>query len=136
MTTKGLQIVLNFEVEPDAIPELLKTISTAAASNMPGVKFISGENLHREDLCIDINDRPIEFLQLSVRALRCLHDTEIKTVGELIRRNPERLLEVRNFSETILNEVRNALSEKGIDFISAKGKPQLRRGMTNRLPLV
>ncbi len=53
-------------------------------------------------------------LNLSVRATNCLESENITTVRELVQRSPDQLLEVRNFGETTLNEVREKLSELGL----------------------
>jgi len=53
-------------------------------------------------------------LELSVRATNCLESEGITTVRDLVMRNDEELLEVRNFGETTLKEVKIKLSERGL----------------------
>lgn len=53
-------------------------------------------------------------LELSVRATNCLESEGITTVRDLVMRNEEELLEVRNFGETTLKEVRAKLAERGL----------------------
>ncbi len=53
-------------------------------------------------------------LKISVRATNCLESENINTVRDLVRFNEDQLLEVRNFGETTLNEVREKLSEMGL----------------------
>jgi DNA-directed RNA polymerase subunit alpha len=53
-------------------------------------------------------------LKLSVRASNCLESENINTVRDLVRRNEDQLLEVRNFGETTLHEVREKLNELGL----------------------
>jgi DNA-directed RNA polymerase subunit alpha len=53
-------------------------------------------------------------LKLSVRATNCLESENINTVRDLVRRNEDQLLEVRNFGETTLNEVQEKLAEMGL----------------------
>ncbi|QDU60184.1 DNA-directed RNA polymerase subunit alpha [Planctomycetes bacterium Pan216] len=50
-------------------------------------------------------------LELSVRATNCLESEGITTVRELLSRDEERLLQVRNFGETTLREVREKLKK-------------------------
>lgn len=50
-------------------------------------------------------------LHLSVRASNCLESENIHTVRDLVRRNEDQLMEVRNFGETTLTEVREKLKE-------------------------
>jgi DNA-directed RNA polymerase subunit alpha len=53
-------------------------------------------------------------LELSVRATNCLESEGITTVRDLVIRSDEELLEVRNFGETTLREVKNKLAERGL----------------------
>ncbi len=53
-------------------------------------------------------------LDLSVRASNCLESEDIHTVRDLVAKSEEELLEVRNFGETTLAEVREKLSDIGL----------------------
>jgi DNA-directed RNA polymerase subunit alpha len=53
-------------------------------------------------------------LELSVRATNCLESEGITTVRDLVIRTDEELLEVRNFGETTLKEVKIKLAERGL----------------------
>ncbi len=53
-------------------------------------------------------------LEFSVRAMNCLESVAIHTVRELVSRTEDELLEVRNFGETTLNEVREKLQNLGL----------------------
>jgi DNA-directed RNA polymerase subunit alpha len=53
-------------------------------------------------------------LKLSVRAMNCLESENIHSVRDLVRRNEDQLLEVRNFGETTLHEIQEKLSELGL----------------------
>src|SRR6476659_8388235 len=53
-------------------------------------------------------------LKLSVRASNCLESENIATVRDLVTRSEDQLLEVRNFGETTLTEVRNKLRDLGL----------------------
>jgi DNA-directed RNA polymerase subunit alpha len=54
-------------------------------------------------------DRPIADLNLSVRARKCMVRLGLTTIGELVRRTGDDLLECKNFGVTSLNEVREKL---------------------------
>lgn len=56
----------------------------------------------------------IAELKLSVRATNCLESENVNTVRDLVQRTEDQLLEVRNFGETTLNEVKEKLSELGL----------------------
>ena len=53
-------------------------------------------------------------LKLSVRASNCLESEHIYTVRDLVTKTEDQLLEVRNFGETTLNEVREKLTDLGL----------------------
>ncbi len=53
-------------------------------------------------------------LDLSVRATNCLESENINTVRDLVGHSEDQLLEVRNFGETTLTEVREKLSDIGL----------------------
>ena len=53
-------------------------------------------------------------LDLSVRATNCLESENINTVRDLVSHTEDQLLEVRNFGETTLVEVREKLTEIGL----------------------
>jgi DNA-directed RNA polymerase subunit alpha len=53
-------------------------------------------------------------LALSVRATNCLESEGINTVRDLVSRNDDELLQVRNFGETTLQEVKERLAAIGL----------------------
>lgn len=59
-------------------------------------------------------DRPIAELSLSVRARKCMVRLGISTIGELVRRTGDELLECKNFGVTSLNEVREKLTQSNL----------------------
>ncbi len=59
-------------------------------------------------------DRPISDLNLSVRARKCMIRLGLNTIGELLRRTGDDLLECKNFGVTSLNEVREKLTQNGL----------------------
>src|SRR5205807_311992 len=65
-------------------------------------------------------------LELSVRATNCLESEGITTVRDLVIRSDEELLEVRNFGETTLKEVKAKLQERGL-YLGMKLPTTLRR---------
>lgn len=67
-----------------------------------------------ESIDIEILQRPISSLGLSVRARKCMSRNGIGTIGELIRRTGDELLGCKNFGVTSLNEVRAKLDELGL----------------------
>ncbi len=59
-------------------------------------------------------DLPIEALDLSERPRNCLRRAQIKTVGELVERTSDDLLNITNFGQKSLDEVIAKLDELGL----------------------
>ena len=57
---------------------------------------------------------PVEDLQLTVRSYNCLKREGIHTVGELISRSEQDLLDIRNFGSKSIDEVKGKLVEMGL----------------------
>lgn len=58
--------------------------------------------------------RPVTDLNLSVRARKCMNRLNIQTIGELVRRTADELLECKNFGVTSLKEIREKLTNYNI----------------------
>ena len=59
-------------------------------------------------------ERPMSELNLSVRARKCMTRLGLTTIGELIRKSGDDLLECKNFGVTSLTEVREKLTQVGL----------------------
>ena len=59
-------------------------------------------------------DLPIEDLDLSERPRNCLKRAQVNTIGELLLRNEEDLLNITNFGQKSLDEVKAKLDERGL----------------------
>ena len=59
-------------------------------------------------------DLPIEALDLSERPRNCLRRAQIETVGELVQKTPDELLNITNFGQKSLDEVTAKLDELGL----------------------
>ncbi|MGO4418737.1 DNA-directed RNA polymerase subunit alpha C-terminal domain-containing protein, partial [Streptomyces sp. MCAF7] len=59
---------------------------------------------------------PIEELELTVRSYNCLKREGIHVVGELVARNEADLLDIRNFGEKSIDEVKEKLAAMGLAF--------------------
>ncbi|MDP6432698.1 MAG: DNA-directed RNA polymerase subunit alpha [Candidatus Scalindua sp.] len=70
---------------------------------------------------------PVTELDLSVRASNCLEYAKIKTLGELVTKEEDELLELKNFGKTTLVEIKKKLNQLGLSFkvnedVSREGK--------------
>jgi DNA-directed RNA polymerase subunit alpha len=59
-------------------------------------------------------NKPVSDLNLSVRARKCMNRLGIQTLGDLITRTSDELLESKNFGQTSLNEVKEKLAQYGL----------------------
>jgi DNA-directed RNA polymerase subunit alpha len=59
-------------------------------------------------------NKPVSDLNLSVRARKCMNRLGINTLGDLIQRTADELLESKNFGMTSLSEVREKLAQYGL----------------------
>ena len=57
---------------------------------------------------------PIAELRFSVRAGNCLEYDDIRTVRDLVGKNEDQLMEIRNFGETTLEEIQQVLGSLGL----------------------
>lgn len=58
--------------------------------------------------------KPVTDLNLSVRARKCMNRLGINTLGELLQKSADELLEAKNFGMTSLSEVREKLRQYGL----------------------
>jgi DNA-directed RNA polymerase subunit alpha len=58
--------------------------------------------------------RPVEELELSVRAANCLKAANIATIGELVSRSEQEMLQFHNFGKKSLDEIKAMLETMGL----------------------
>jgi len=67
-----------------------------------------------EDKMQKILNMPISEIELSVRSANCIHNANIKTIGELISKSEPEMLKYRNFGKKSLNEIKAILTTMGL----------------------
>ncbi len=82
----------------------------------PGLEL--GDVVTAESTSPDL-DLPIEALDLSERPRNCLRRAQIHTVGELVEKTEDDLLNITNFGQKSLEEVTAKLDELGLSLRSA-----------------
>ena len=89
-----LQIFLTFDetIEPDEEQEETKSPTL-------------NENLFRS----------VDDLELSVRSANCLKNANIRFIGELVNKSEAEMLKTKNFGRKSLNEIKEILSEMGLN---------------------
>ncbi|MGB6410055.1 MAG: DNA-directed RNA polymerase subunit alpha [Candidatus Deferrimicrobiaceae bacterium] len=88
-----LTVFINFDEEVE-MPEEIAILEVGAIN----------ENLYK----------PVEELELSVRAFNCLKNADIKFIGELVQRSEQEMLKTKNFGKKSLNEIKDVLHEMGL----------------------
>jgi DNA-directed RNA polymerase subunit alpha len=78
-----------------------------------GVTPVEGPRLTQPN---EVLFRPVEELELSVRSANCLQNADIKYIGELVQRSDGEMLKTKNFGRKSLNELKQILSELGLEF--------------------
>jgi DNA-directed RNA polymerase subunit alpha len=58
--------------------------------------------------------QPIEDMDFTVRSYNCLKREGVATVGDLVQKTEEDLLEIRNFGQKSIDEVKAKLEEMGL----------------------
>jgi DNA-directed RNA polymerase subunit alpha len=61
-------------------------------------------------------DASIDTLELSIRSMNCLKNANIRTLRDLVSRTEKEMVEIRNFGEKSLKEVRDKLEVLGLGF--------------------
>lgn len=63
---------------------------------------------------VDMINKPITELELSVRSANCLEAANIKTIGDLIQKTEPQMLKYKNFGKKSLSEITNILTAMGL----------------------
>lgn len=85
-----------------------------------GIGLELGDVVTTESSSPDL-DLPIEALDLSERPRNCLRRAQIETVGELVLKTPDELLNITNFGQKSLEEVAAKLDELGLSLADGGG---------------
>ncbi|MDD3118493.1 MAG: DNA-directed RNA polymerase subunit alpha [Victivallales bacterium] len=67
----------------------------------------------------------VEILDLSVRAMNCLNNANIKLLGELCTKTESRMLKYRNFGKKSLDEIKEKLEKLGFSLGMSLSEPLL-----------
>jgi len=98
----------------------LRELMNLFADMGEGVGLELGERQSESSGSPDL-DLPIEALDLSERPRNCLRRAQIKTVGELVQRTADDLLNITNFGQKSLEEVIAKLDELGLSLADQGG---------------
>jgi len=89
--------------------ELVNLFNELAESQGIAIGPAEDETLQSGELATIIED-----LNLSVRSYNCLKREGINTVGDLVQRSEQELMDIRNFGQKSIDEVKGKLEELGL----------------------
>jgi len=116
------RLVIDVETKPCIAPRdavasaggtLVELFSLARELNVNAEGIEIGPSPVDEQIAESLN-LPVEDLDLSVRSYNCLKREGIHTVGELVARSEEDLLDIRNFGSKSIDEVKETLEGLGL----------------------
>lgn len=121
------RLVLDVETDGSIGPSEALSSAGKTLSELMGLFAGVGEGVGLElgDVVVDDGlsqdlDLPIETLDLSERPRNCLRRAGIDTVGDLVHKTSEDLLDITNFGQKSLEEVIAKLDELGLSISSAR----------------
>ncbi len=71
---------------------------------------------------------PVTELELSVRSNNCLREARIKSIGEIVYKTEQDMLQYRNFGKKSLTEIKEVLKTMGLSFGMDKPKAGKKKG--------
>jgi DNA-directed RNA polymerase subunit alpha len=119
------KLILNVETDGSITPD--DALTYAAKILLDHVQlFINFDIEPEEEEPVEVDEEvlrirkllkmPVDELELSVRSYNCLMAANIKTIGDLVKRDEQEMLKFRNFGRKSLQELNKILVEKGIQF--------------------
>jgi len=115
---------LILEVWTDGRVTPKEAVEKAAKILKDHLKPFLGTQMAEEDALASISEeeqklfkvlsQDVEALDLSVRAMNCLNNANIKLLGELCTKTESRMLKYRNFGKKSLDEIKEKLADLGL----------------------
>jgi len=78
------------------------------------LEVIPGDNVQEDNKIAELMNKSIDELEFSVRATNCLKNANIKTVGELVLKTEQEILQMKNFGRKSLSEIKDVLAGMGL----------------------
>lgn len=98
------------DVEPNHPRAQLFLKDAIASLNM----YYDEEKAKQRDKRLQVLNTPVTDFELSVRSRNCLNKMHIRTLGDLVKKTEQSLLNFKNFGETSLREIKGMLKQKGL----------------------
>ena len=115
MDSLTLEINTDGRISPqDALEKAAKILKDHLKPFL-GAQVVEGDTLstisEEDQKLYKILSQDVEVLDLSVRAMNCLNNANIKLLGELCLKSESRMLKYRNFGKKSLDEIKEKLSD-------------------------
>ena len=78
------------------------------------LEFIHGDVIQEDNKVAELMNKSIDELEFSVRATNCLKNANIKTIGELVLKTEQEILQMKNFGRKSLSEIKEVLTGMGL----------------------
>lgn len=78
------------------------------------LEVIPGESVQEDNRIAELMDKSIDELEFSVRATNCLKNANIRTIGELVLKTEQEILQMKNFGRKSLSEIKDVLAGMGL----------------------
>jgi DNA-directed RNA polymerase subunit alpha len=128
MMTNFDKLVIDIETDGSLIPGEAVSSAGKTLRELMGLFADLGEGIGLELGDVETDDHgspdldlPIEALDLSERPRNCLRRAQVKTVGELVTKTEDDLLNITNFGQKSLEEVVAKLDELGLSLNTQSG---------------
>jgi len=118
------RLVLTVETNGTVSPE--EAVSYAAALAQTHFQYFAGFGSHAAAITGDgatdaqrlalLLATSIDALELSVRSVNSLKNSNIRTLGDLVRQTESQIIQVKNFGKKSLQEIADLLEREGLNF--------------------
>ena len=78
------------------------------------LELIHGDVIQEDNKVAELMNKSIDELEFSVRATNCLKNANIKTIGELVLKTEQEILQMKNFGRKSLSEIKEVLTGMGL----------------------
>ena len=85
-------------------------------SHAQGAVSVGGEHAADAQRLLQLFHTPIDEMELSVRSVNSLKNSDIRTLGDLVRQTESQMLQVKNFGKKSLQEIADLLEREGLNF--------------------
>ena len=103
------------ETSLNEVRDILKSNGLHLGMNPPEKQAAEvGDTISLSPAEQEIRSRPVGDLNLSVRARKCMNRLNIQTIGQLVSKSADELLECKNFGVTSLKEIRERLVDMNL----------------------